>query len=317
MKKRLIYVIPFVLTLVFLGCLSISSHLNDEEPVDDEVTRLIESAPPGEIYPDANIIYILDEGIIEVFEDGRCKETVHIVFKVLNDRGKDYADIELGYNSRTQTASIVYARTVTPEGKIMPLNENAIQVVTPYSDYPSYSDYKELTFSMPGVTVGSVIDYKVVREEKVPTIEGNFSDSFYFQAYNPTYVVRYKVITPKDTDLKSLVLNPLQGIEVSPKMIQDGEKKIYLWEYKFIPQIISEKSMPPLEEAAFRILVTTVNSWEEFSHWWREKIEGKTKPAVNILDRTDTIGTRGGFSGKRSDLSSGYDWWRCTDLAGL
>jgi hypothetical protein len=55
---------------------------------------------------------------------------------------------------------------------------------------------------MPGVSVGSIIDYKVVIEEKMPHIEGKFSDEFYFQMYDPTYVCRYKVITPKDTDLK-------------------------------------------------------------------------------------------------------------------
>jgi hypothetical protein len=79
-------------------------------------------------------------------------------------------------------------------------------------------------------------------------------------------------------NLKHLVLNPLQGIRLSPKIIHDGNKKIHLWEYKNIPQIIKEKSMPPTDEVAFRILVTTMNSWEEFSNWWRKKIEGKTEP---------------------------------------
>ena len=278
MKKKSILLFSFILTCIFVLSLSFLSHFGYGEPIDDEVSHLIQNAPTAEMYPDAGIINILDEGIVEVFEDGRRKETLHVVFKVLSEGGKDDGDIEIGYNSRTQTASIVYARTITREGKIIPLNENATQVVTPYSEYPSYSDYKVLTFSMPGVSVGSIIDYKVVIEEKMPHIEGKFSDEFYFQMYDPTYVCRYKVITPKDTDLKYLVLNPLQGIEISPKIIRDGDKKIYLWEYKYIPQIIKEKSMPPKEEMAFSILVTTMNSWEEFSHWWRRKIEGKTEP---------------------------------------
>ena len=159
---------------------------------------------------------------MEVFENGRRRLTLHVVVKILNERGKDSADIEIGYNSRAEIASIIYARTITAEGKFLPLIENAIKVVTPYSSYPSYSDYKELTFPMPGVTVGSIIDYKVVIEEKRPEIEGKFSTGFYFQAHNPAYLCRYKVITPKDMDLKYLVLNRLQGIELSPKIIRDG-----------------------------------------------------------------------------------------------
>jgi transglutaminase-like putative cysteine protease len=278
MSKAIFSRLTFVLILIFLVCSCTLYHLNQTEPIEDEVSQLIRSAPSAEMYPDASIINILDESVVEVLEDGRYKETLHVVFKVLNERGKDDGDIEIGYNSRTQTASIIYAKTITPEGKVIPVKENAIKVITPYSEYPSYSDYKEVAFSMSGVTIDSIIDYKVVIETKEPQIEGRFSDRFYFQWYEPTYVGRYKVITPKGVDLKYLVLNPLQGIEISPKIICDGEKKSYLWEYKYIPQIIEEKSMPPMSEVAFRIMVTTMNSWEEFSRWWRKKIEGKTEP---------------------------------------
>jgi transglutaminase-like putative cysteine protease len=278
MKKIPFFKLILPLIFVFLALSCTLGHLKHEVTIDGEVTQLIRNAPSAESYPDAGIIYILDEDIVQLFEDGRCKETLHVVFKILKDRGKDNGNIEIGYNSRTETASIIYARTITPEGKIIPLNENAIKVVTPFTNYPSYSDYKELTFSMPGVTVGSIIDYKIVKEQQKPEIEGKFSDEFYFQTYDPTYLCRYKVITPRDTDLKYLVLNPLPGIQSSPNIIHDGNKKIYLWEYKNIPQIIKEKSMPPTDEVAFRILVTTMNSWEEFSHWWRKKIEEKTEP---------------------------------------
>ena len=298
MKK--IVSLKSILVLIFLFLVSscISNQLKRGEPIDEEVNQLILSAPPAELYPDAGIINILDENIVEVFEDGRCKETLHVVFKILNERGKDDGDIEIGYNSRTETVSIVYARTITPEGKIIPLNENAIKVVTPFSTYPSYSDYKELTFSMPGVTAGSIIHYKVVKEKKKPEIEGKFSDRFFFQGYDPTYVCRYKVIVPQDMDLKYLISNPLHAIQLSPKMIRGGNKKVYLWEYKNIPQIIEEKAMPPIGEVAFRISVTTVNSWEEFSQWWRKKIDGKTEQDEAIKEKA---------AGLTKDLSTSKD----------
>jgi hypothetical protein len=57
---------------------------------------------------------------------------------------------------------------------------------------------------MPGVTVGSIINYKVVIEKK-PEIEGKFSSNFYFQTYDPTYVCRYKVITHRDTGVNIFI----------------------------------------------------------------------------------------------------------------
>jgi len=282
MKKITFFITPLLSILIFLASSCTFIYLNHGGPLDDEVTQLIRNVPPAESYPDAYIINILREEIEEVFEDGRCKETLHEVFKIINERGKDYADIKIDYNSRMEIASILFARTITPEGKIIPLKKNAIKIITPFEKYTSYSDYKQLAFSMPGVTIGSVIDYKVVRKERRPVIEGKFSSSCTFQRLNPTLLCRYKVITPKDMDLKYLPLNPLSDVQLSPKVINQGDKKIYLWEYKNIPQIIEEESMPSLDEIAFRILVTTMNSWEEFSRWWRKKIEGKTEPDVAI-----------------------------------
>jgi len=306
MKKIPFFKLILPLIFFFLALSCTLGHLKHEVTIDGEVTQLIRNAPSAESYPDAGIINILDEDIVEVFDDGRCKETIHVVLKILKDRGKDNGDIQIGYNSSTETASIIYARTITPEGKIIPLNENAVKIVTPYSSYPSYSDYKELTFSMPGVTVGSIVDYKIVEERQKPEIEGKFSDGFYFQTDDPTYLCRYKVITPRDTNLKYLVLNPLPGFQSSPNIIHDGNKKIYLWEYKNIPQIIEEKSMPPMDEVAFRILITTMNSWGEFSNWWRKKIAGKTEPDEAIKRKVTEL-TKG-LSTSKEKIEAIFDY---------
>ncbi len=298
--------LTLILFSLFLTLSCTFSHLKYEASIDDEVTQLIRSVPEAESYPDAGIIYILDEDIVEVSEDGRYKEIIHVVYKILRDRGKDKGDIGIGYNSRTETASIVYAKTVTPEGNIIPINENAVKVVTPYSSYPSYSDYKELTFSMAGVTVGSIIDYKIVKEKQKPEIEGKFSTGVYFQAYDPTYLCRYKIITPKNMDLRYRLLNPLPDAQLSPNIVQQGNKKIYLWEYKNIPQIFREKSMPPTQEVAFRILVTTMNSWEEFSSWWRKQIEGKTEPDEGIKRKVAELTE--GLSSSQEKIEAIFDY---------
>jgi len=270
---------------LFLSSSCTFSHLKLVEPSEDEVTQFLCSAPSIESYPDAGIINILNEKIEEVFENGRSKETFHTVFKIINERGKDYADIEIGYNSHTETASILYARTMTPEGKIIPLKKNAVKIITPFEKYPSYNDYKKLTFSMPGAVTGSIIDYMVVREEKKPTIEGKFSSHYYFQEFSPTLTSRYKVIIPKGINLKYFFLNPPKDVQLSPKIIPEEGKEIYIWEYKNIPQIIREDSMPPFDEVAFSIMVTNMGSWEEFSHWWRKNIEGKTAPNRAIKEK--------------------------------
>jgi len=265
----------FLVIFVFSSC---ASHVfKGKHRFDPELIQLLQTAPSGESYPDADIIFLLDENIEEIFSDGSCKSTIHQVFKILRESGKEYADSEISYDSRTETISLLYARTITPGGKIIPLKNNAISVITPYSEFPAYSDYKELTFSMPGVEVGCVIDYKYVIEQE-PTIEGEFASSFFVQWEDPILLSRYKVITPEHTDLRYLLLNPLKDVPRSPNIIHSKGNKTYLWEHKNIPQVLDEEDMPPMEEIAFNIWVTTMDSWKPFFHWWRKQVEDKTEP---------------------------------------
>jgi hypothetical protein len=293
MEKMKLFGRALFLLSIFLISSLISSctfnHSNHGMSIDDELTRFLRDIPSSECYPNAAIINVLLEEIAEVFEDGRCRIFSHTVFKVIRDRGKGYADIKIDYTSREETLSILYARTITPEGKVIQLDKKAVREITPFADYPSYNDYKQLAFSMPGVTIGSVIDYKVVREIRSPVIEGKFSSRFAFQRFNPTLLCRYKIIAPQNMDLKYKALNRLIDVQSSPKVFENKNKKMYLWEYRNIPQIIPEDSMPVFDETAFHLLVTTMNSWEEFSHWWREGIKGKTEPNKPIGEKVEEL----------------------------
>jgi hypothetical protein len=285
MKKVFISKLIFLLISILLLPSCASNRLMHGGPIDDELTQLMRNLPSAELYPDADVIYILREKTEEVFENGRSKETLHTVFKIINERGKSRADVKIGFNSRIQTTSIIFARTITPEGKIISLKKNATKIITPYERYPAYNDYKRLTFSMPGVTIGSIIEYEVVREQKRPIIEGKFSSNYSFQRYNPALLCRYKLITHKDMDLKYLSLNPLKDVQSSPKIVNQATKNTYLWEFQNIPQVMEEDSMPPFDEVAFGVMVTNMDSWKEFSSWWGKLIEGKTAPDKAIMEK--------------------------------
>lgn len=289
MKKiaRLASICFSTLTLLTLSCTP--GLTNQHGRIDDKLSESFKNLPPLEQYADFGIVYLLREKTVEAFHDGRSKETFHVIFRVNNERGKDWADISIGYNTRTDTVSLLYAKTLTPEGKTIPLKSNALKVTTPFEKFPSYSDYKELVFSMPGVSVGSVIEYKVVTETHRPIIEGRFSDIFDFQRLNPALLCRYRVIIPKDVELRYLPLNFPKNSELTPKISQEGSKKIFLWEYQNIPGIIKEDFMPPLDEVASRTLVTTMDSWEQYAGWWRRQIQGKTQPNEGIRKKVKEL----------------------------
>ncbi|MBW2341360.1 MAG: DUF3857 domain-containing protein, partial [Deltaproteobacteria bacterium] len=274
--------------------------------LDTEISKLLQPSVSTESHPDADIVHLLDEVVEEVFTDGSSTASVHKVFRIVSESGRDEAEREIGFNSRTETITLLYARTITPEGNIIGLKKNASKIMTPYSDFPEYSDYKELTFSMPGVTIGSIIDYKYVKKEKEPTIVGHFSSSHFFQRLNPVLLSRYKIIVPDNMDLKYRLLHPPKGVQLLPTVISQGGKKIYLWEYRDIPQIVDEILAPPFRDIAFKILASTLNSWEDVSRWWRKELKGKTE-ADNAIENKVAELTEG-LSSSREKIQTIFDW---------
>lgn len=287
---RLIIFLSLIIMFFIPTCTAGQNSLKEE--VNGDLKELIQNVPGSEKYPEAGIIEILDERIDEVSEDGKCKSMIHTIFKIIHEKGKKETDIEIGFNSLTEKANLLYARTVTPEGRIIHLKKDAVEIKTPYESFPSYSDYKLLAFSMPGVTIGSIIEYKILIEEKKPTMKGKFSRRFYFQWNYPKIHSKYSVITPPGMKLKYHILNPLNDIRTTPITTNNGKKVTYQWEFKNIPQIIHEIKMPPYKEVAFGIMVTNLNSWDEFSDWWGNLVVGKTDPNLKIKEKVKEL-TRG------------------------
>jgi hypothetical protein len=65
---------------------------------------------------------------------------------------------------------------------------------------------------------------------------------------------------------------------------QEDGKRIYLWEYRDVPEILQEDDMPPAKEVACNILVTTANSWEPFIRWWRGEVKHKSEVSTDIQE---------------------------------
>jgi len=74
MKKKSDFLFMFVLALALVTTSSIPGRLSHGEPAEEEVSQLAQNAPAPEEYPDASVLNLLDECVVEVFRDGRCRE---------------------------------------------------------------------------------------------------------------------------------------------------------------------------------------------------------------------------------------------------
>ena len=264
----------------------ISNHLTvNYERIDQEVMKLIQEAKSRASYPNADKIDILLEQVHEIYEDGSAQQTVHVVYKILSENGKQHADCDIEYNILSEEMSLKYARTIHPRGIVFRLKKSALALGPSDIDL-SNGDlcYQHLTFSMPKVDIKSVVDYKYVTNEK-PSFGSTFSTSFSLQRNNPILLYRYKIIAPETMKINYLLVNPLKESDRSPTISREAGKKIYLWELKDIPPIRAEEYMPNLQDVAAGMMVTTVTSWEAFFSWWMDEVKGKIEPNVPIMQK--------------------------------
>jgi len=65
------------------------------------------------------------------------------------------------------------------------------------------------------------------------------------------------------------------GFDMTPKVLQKADRKIYTLDFKNVPQIIPESSMPPMARANPYILFSTLESWSDIYTWWRDLYRDK------------------------------------------
>jgi len=214
------------------------------------------------------VIILVDEKI-EVKDNASLAE-VYVVQKVLKEKGKNLAEVELNYDSTYERIELEYARTITPSGKVVYAGKENIRDVSKYLNFPLYSNARAFIISMPSVEVGSIIEYKAkIYSSKL--INGkDFSIIYRIKEIFPIAEAKFKLIVPKERNLKIKFFNEkyIDNIKFSPKIEELDNKKIYYWEFKNLEAIVPEANMPPFSEVNPSILISSFDTWKDIYDWW-------------------------------------------------
>lgn len=216
---------------------------------------------------EAGAIIVKDIDRTTVFSNFTYTTLEHEQIKILNKRGVNgYCEVVLPYSTDYQRIEILDAATIEPDGKLLKPDKKAINDVTPpfIVSAPIYSDIKYRTITMPGCVPGSTIDYKVRITTIKPYMDNNFFDSDRLQTSDPIELSEYQLSIPK-----SMKFNYRQyHFTDTASIVEQGDRFVYTWEMKSIPQIIPEQNMPPMGDVSNRIAVSTVTSWDALAQWY-------------------------------------------------
>src|SRR6202453_4291018 len=122
-------------------------------PTAEELSMTSQPEVPG-----APAVYLFHE---ETTEDRLHMFSTYVRLKVLTERGKEFANVELNYAHVSEGSSTVIdsieGRTIHPDGTIIPFTGK------PYEKLVEKTQGIKImskVFSMPDVTVGSILEYR-------------------------------------------------------------------------------------------------------------------------------------------------------------
>lgn len=244
---------------------------NIEDLEEEKIKTMIMTAPTQEDLPDNSVVILLNNIYYKVLPDDTLIYTNHKLVKILNEKGKEASEIKVSYDSSYQDITIDLARVIKPDGTIIGAKGEDIQEVSPWVNFPFYSNTKVLIISMHGVTVGSVLEYKITIEE-IPGSKlfprRQIDAGFTLASAHPVLNATISVSAPYDLEFEASFINaePLE-----PEIVLNEGIKNYIWELKNnIPPIIIEPMMPPLLDITPILFVTSYTSWKIIADWWRE-----------------------------------------------
>ncbi|MCU0724371.1 MAG: hypothetical protein MUE73_01060 [Planctomycetes bacterium] len=192
-------------------------------PFETDVFGLIRKAPGREEHPRSPAICLLDQTIQRVWPDGSSSSVVHMVHKLLDEKGVE------AFGRVETPGETLEVRTIDPSGRVFePVGVS------------------RNSFNMPALAPGAVVDYRYRADS--PSAGREFTTHRFFfgdpDFENAVLLSRWVVILPKDFECELVLRNFAGRHEVST----DGDTIVHRFEVENSPRVEVEPFMPPAED---------------------------------------------------------------------
>ena len=233
---------------------------------------------------DASAVYRLIEKDYTVHSDGSYTLVSHVKIDILTYKGKkDHADFKYPYNQAYQTVEILSARTLTKDGKSIPVTPKEIHDINAPEDVRAtlYSRQRVKVVNFPSVEPGTTVEITL----KVTSQKGFWAMEC-FRLYDPVARKIVRLTFPSGVDLK--VKLPRVKLEHAKK--KAGKTVTYHWEARNVPRRVREPNLPPIENQDTCLFLTTLRSWKDAVHFFADclpeggPLDGGTVPEGKTPD---------------------------------
>ena len=225
-------------------------------------------------------------------DDEKRIQTEWLRIKVLTEEGKAYADIEIPYFAKSTTIGDIRGRTVQPDGTVIIFNGTIFdKVVAKYRRLR----YEAKAFTLPGVEVGSVIEYTYTMrwKESLPDYVRHPAGYLFQEGWTiptTTWTIQNQLFTRHAV----FVLRPVKGgrlvsarvrlPDTNPTWQPDGTARM---EVNNIAAIEQEEYMPP--ESMLNSRVHFYYMVGPVGAYWNEFGRAQAKRAEKLIEKTSFL----------------------------
>lgn len=242
--------------------------------------------------PKAETLYSITQSALE--ESGHWQRKTYISIRI-NDQAaaRDYGRISIPFNHYYSELSLDFANTMSNKGKVTPVSEDALQQRITGGGQDFYSDSSELVFSLPDISVGSIIEFQFTRKSNILPLKGLFTTRVTPYWFQPTvsgdgwradfvHHFDYSLETPSNITIHTKAFT---GFKEKAKISQSTDTTKYVWKMKHNEGIQSEGWMPLTRHLLPIMQLSTMNKWKYIDAWSWEKIQNKlgASPALKTI----------------------------------
>jgi len=267
-----------------------------QEPTKEELQMTSDPKAPG-----AAAVYL---NIQEVTDDPLHYHSFYARIKVLQEKGKELATVELPYLRGDTKITDIKGRTIHTDGTVIPLTGKPEDLLVSKTKDAKGEDRSigRRVFTLPSVEVGSILEYSY----QLRYDDDHYSSPFWRLQYDYFVHKERYAFTPFKAFLKgsqwatSQYLTDSRGNKVNSliwwtqlpegaKMTQDAQGRFSI-DLTDIPAIPNEDYMPPLNAVLYHIFFYYKSAFDTGDFWvseakhWSKEVDHFAEPTKPIKE---------------------------------
>jgi tetratricopeptide (TPR) repeat protein len=280
--------------------LTVPFYLRAQSSAPPSVVTMPESGTKPDLSQEPAVFEYIHESM-RYENDGSGTREIRSRIRVQSTAGLSIAgQLMFEYNAVDEQINVRSVRVLKKDGSIVTAGPEAVQDLSApvTQEAPMYTDARQKHVTVPGVSVGDVVEYDVMINAK-PILPGQFWRIWDFADGVIALDEQLDLSVPKSRVVK---VKSSEGVEFSVSV--EGDRRLYHWatsnlkrpppidvfkNFEFDAIRLLEGYRPP---AAHRVMFSTFQSWTEVAEWYAQLERERRIPTPEIRAMADEV-TRG------------------------